>query len=178
MKTKLFAILLMFCMVSPAVAWQSTFGSIVGSAVDPSPATIAGANITLKNLDDNTSRTAVTDAEGNFQFVNLKPGRYAISASREGFGDFKVPELQLDARQTLRVEVKFELAQIGETVQVSAGDNTINTENGTIAESIKGDKIQQLPLNYRGATTSPLAAIAAMPSVQQDSNGSVSAAGN
>jgi hypothetical protein len=177
MKTKLFAILLMFCMVSPAVAWQSTFGSIVGSAVDPSPATIAGANITLRNLDDNTSRTAVTDAEGNFQFVNLKPGRYAIAASKEGFGDFKIPELQLDARQTLRVEVKFELAQIGETVQVSAGDNTINTENGTIAESIKGDKIQQLPLNYRGATTSPLAAIAAMPSVQQDSNGSVSVGG-
>jgi len=156
---------------------QSTFGSIVGVAQDPSQATIAGATIKVRNLDENISRTAASDADGNFQFLNLKPGRYEITASVSGFADFKISEVQLDARQSLRIEVKFQLAQIGESVQVSGGDTAINTENATIGASITGGNIEQLPLNYRGATTSPLAAIAAIPSVQQDSNGAVSIGG-
>jgi hypothetical protein len=156
---------------------QSTFGSIVGVVQDPSQATVAGATIKVRNLDENTSHTAASDSEGNFQFLNLKPGRYEITATRSGFADFKISELQLDARQTLRIEVKFQLAQIGESVQVTGSDTAINTENATIGATISGGNIEQLPLNYRGATTSPLAAIAAIPSVQQDSNGAVSVGG-
>jgi hypothetical protein len=156
---------------------QSTFGSIVGVAQDPSQATITGATIKVRNLDENVSRTAQSDADGNFQFLNLKPGRYEITATRPGFSDFKMSDVQLDARQSLRIEIKFQLAQIGESVQVSGGDTAINTENATIGATISGGNIAQLPLNYRGATTSPLAAIAAIPSVQQDSNGAVSVGG-
>src|SRR5262249_43947604 len=117
---------------------QSTFGSIVGVVQDPSQATIAGALVKVRNLDENTSHTAASDTEGNFQFLNLKPGRYEITATRSGFADFKIPELQLDARQSLRIEVKLQLAQIGESVQVSGSDTAINTENATIGASISG----------------------------------------
>lgn len=159
------------------VCAQSTFGSIVGVAQDSSQATIAGATIILRNLDDNVSFTAQSDSDGNFQILNLKPGRYQVIASADGFSDFKIPEAHLEARQSLRIEIKFQPAEIGEVVQVSGGDTTINTENGTIDATISGSNLEQLPLNYRGATTSPLAAITALPGVQQDSNGAVSVGG-
>ncbi|HYL99159.1 MAG TPA: TonB-dependent receptor, partial [Blastocatellia bacterium] len=169
-------ICLLMAPISSAMA-QSTFGTIIGTALDSSGAAVPGVTITIRNLDENTTHTTTSDEEGNFQFINLKPGRYEVVAKAAGFSDFKIREVPLDARQSLRVEVKLEVAAIGETVQVSAGETGINTENATIGAEIKGENIAQLPLNYRGATTSPLAAIAALPNVQQDSSGNISVGG-
>src|SRR5262245_46758412 len=85
---------------------QSTFGSIVGVAQDADAATIAGATITIRNLDENVSQSTTSNSEGGFQFLNLKPGRYGVTAAKDGFANFKIEEVSLAARQTLRVEVK------------------------------------------------------------------------
>jgi hypothetical protein len=157
---------------------QSTFGSIVGVAQDTDLATVAGATIIVRNLDENTTRSTTSDSGGDFQFLNLKPGRYEITATKSGFMDFKLAEAQLEARQTLRVEVKFQVAAIGASVNITSDTvSVINTESGTIGDTKNFQQVTQLPVNYRGATTSPLAAIATVPSVQQDSNGSVSIGG-
>jgi hypothetical protein len=157
---------------------QSTFGSIVGVAQDANSATIAGATITIKNLDENVSHSTTSNSEGGFQFLNLKPGRYEVAGTKDGFANFKIDEVSLAARQTLRVEVKFQLAAIGVSVNITADSvAVINTESGTIGDTKNFQQVTQLPVNYRGATTSPLAAISTVPSVQQDSNGSVSIGG-
>ena len=47
----------------------------------------------------------------------------------------------------------------------------INTENGTIGDTKDFQQITNLPVNYRAATTSPLAMLATVPGAQQDANG-------
>jgi hypothetical protein len=177
MKTKIIVVLLTLHLLLPIVLAQSTFGSIVGAAVDTTGAAVAGATITVRNVDENTTHTTTTGEDGSFQFLNLKAGRYELAANASGFSDFKIAGIQLDARQDLRLEVKFQVAQVGETVQVSGGDTAINTENATIAASKNGDEISQLPLNYRGQTTSPLTSIIALPSVQSDQSGNIAIGG-
>src|SRR5580692_4511723 len=78
---------------------QSTFGGIVGAIKDPGGSSAAGAQITLTSLDDQAVRTAIADGNGGFEFVNLKPGHYQIEVHALGFAEYKVPSLQLDARQ-------------------------------------------------------------------------------
>src|SRR6202008_2619152 len=116
--------------------------------------------------------------EGAFQLVNLKAGRYNLLVHAEGFADYKMTSLQLDARQTLRADVELKLASSTLTVQVE-GDSgpVINTENATIGDSKDFQQITNLPVNYRGATTSPLAMLATVPGGQQDANGNVSVGG-
>ena len=63
--------------LNPARA-QSTFGSIVGSAQDASGAAIPEVAVTVTNLDDNTVRTTVSDNSGEYQVLNLRPGKYEI----------------------------------------------------------------------------------------------------
>ncbi|HXM34739.1 MAG TPA: TonB-dependent receptor, partial [Pyrinomonadaceae bacterium] len=156
---------------------QSTLGSIVGVAQDSNLAAVPGSTITIRNLNENSTRSTVADADGSFQFLNLKPGRYEITATKEGFADFKV-EVLLEARQTLRVEVRFQIAAIGASINISSDTGaSINTDNGTIGDTKTFQQVTELPVNYRGATTSPLAAIATVPSVQTDSNGNVSIGG-
>jgi hypothetical protein len=61
---------------------QSIFGSIVGVTQDSSLLVVPETAVTARNLEENTTQAAVSDAKGIFRFVNLKPGRYEIVAAR------------------------------------------------------------------------------------------------
>ena len=160
------------------VIGQSTFGSIVGVVKDPGEGTIAGAQIILTNLDDHSQRNASADGNGGFEIVNLKPGHYELVIHADGFSDFRVSSLQLDARQNLRLDATLKLATSTQTIEVSSERGpAINTENGTIGDTKDFQQITALPVNYRGATTSPLAMLSTVPGAQQDANGNVSVGG-
>lgn len=62
-------------------------------------------------------------------------------------------------------------------VEVADSAPKINTENATLGDTKDFNQLSQLPVNYRGATTSPLAALATVPGTQQDANGNVSVGG-
>jgi hypothetical protein len=153
---------------------QSTFGSIVGTVQDQTGAVIGQVPVTVRNIDENISQTRPTNDAGEYLFLNLKPGRYELSADKAGFSQTRVFGISLDARQERRVNLQLSVQAVSQSVEVTAGSATIDTENATIADSKDGQQIAELPVNYRGATTSPLAALVAVPGVQQDSNGNVS----
>src|SRR5271170_6987652 len=175
----------LFCALLAATAFfgtqtaqaQSTFGSVIGVAHDASQGAVPGALITIQSLEDGGVRTAATDQNGAFEFVNLKPGNYALFAQAEGFADVHVPSAELNARQTLRIDVTFVVKSQATTVEVVDSIVAINTENGVISDSKDNEQITQLPLNNRAVTTSPLGALAVSPNVQQDSSGNIALGG-
>jgi len=156
---------------------QSTFGSIRGLVLDASGSAVPGAQATLLSLDDNSVREGTSAEDGLFEFENLKPGRYRITAHKAGFRDATVPDVGLEPRQDLRVNLTLSLASQIQTVEVSASEDQINTENGTIAGSLQNMELSQLPLNSRAASTSPLSALSLSPEVQQDNEGNISIGG-
>jgi hypothetical protein len=162
--------------VCPAMG-QSTFGSIVGVVHDTTQAVVPGASVKIRRLEDNSTRTTTSDENGSFEFENLKPGNYALSAQAEGFADFQVPSAELTARQTLRIDVTVAVKSQSATVEVADTVAVINTENAVISDSKDNQQITQLPLNNRATTTSPLGALAVSPNVQQDSSGNIALGG-
>ncbi|MGB2606092.1 MAG: carboxypeptidase regulatory-like domain-containing protein [Candidatus Sulfotelmatobacter sp.] len=156
---------------------QSTFGSIVGVVHDATQAVVPGAVVKIRRLEDNSVRSTTSDENGSFEFVNLKPGNYAVSAHADGFADFEVPSAELTARQTLRIDVTVGVKSQNVTVEVADTVAVINTENAVISDSKDNQQITQLPLNNRATTTSPLAALALSPNVQQDSSGNIALGG-
>ena len=131
----------------------------------------------IRSLEDNSSRSVTSDQNGSFEFVNLKPGNYALSAEAQGFADFQVPSAELTARQTLRIDVTLGVKSQSQTVEVADTVAVINTENAVISDSIDNQQITELPLNNRATTTSPLGALAISPNVQQDSSGNIALGG-
>ncbi len=156
---------------------QSTFGTIVGVATDSSMSAVPGAVIEITNIDETVTRSAVTNLQGAYEAVNLKPGKYKIVAKKDGFSMVEISNVNLDARQERRADITFSVANVTQTVEVTATAAVINTENGTIADTKGFTEVTELPVNYRGATTSPLAALVTVPGVQQDSNGGLSISG-
>ena len=57
---------------------QSTFGSIVGAVEDQTGSALGQATVTVKNLDENTDQKKLSGTGGEFEFLNLKPGRYEV----------------------------------------------------------------------------------------------------
>src|SRR5580700_1594966 len=167
------AIVLLVC----SAVGQSTFGSIVGVVHDKTDAVVPGAKVQIKDLADNSTRSATSDQNGSFEFVNLKPSRYEVSVQADGFNDFRVTSAELTARQALRVDVSLNVKSQSEKIEVSDTVATINTENGVIGDSKGTEQITGLPLNFRASTTSPLAALATSANVQQDSQGNIAVGG-
>jgi hypothetical protein len=170
------ASLLMFFVMSSARA-QSTFGSVVGTVQDTTQAVVPGATVTLHSLDDNSDRVATSNPTGDFEFVNLKPGRYSVNSKSSGFADAQVPAFDLAPRQTARVNVVMSVQSAQQTVEVSATATLISTDKATLDASKDNKAMVQLPLNSRASTSSPLSSLSLLPNVQQDNQGNIALAG-
>jgi hypothetical protein len=150
---------------------QSTFGTILGTVTDSSGAVVPQAKIVITNQGENVSRTTLTDSLGNYAALNLKAGVYTVSAEASGFKVFKASQLDLNARQTMRVDIKLDLGQVSETVSVSAVAPVITTDSSAISSTFGTQEVLELPTNYRGAgSTSPLRLLASQPGIQSDNS--------
>lgn len=156
---------------------QSTFGSIRGTVQDGSGAVIPGAKVVIHSLDENFDRQVTSTDSGEFFVENLKAGHYKLIIRHDGFADSVVNAAALEARQELRVPVKMSVASDATVVEVIAGQDQLNTENGTIGDSKENQLMTQLPLNNRATTTSPLGSLSLSPNVQQDSSGNIAVGG-
>jgi hypothetical protein len=80
-----FGMIVMLLVTASAAFAQFETASVVGSVRDSSGAVVAGVKVTLTSRDTAVSLTRVTDAQGNYESVTVKPGGYVVSAEKEGF---------------------------------------------------------------------------------------------
>src|SRR4051794_27142531 len=73
---------------------QSGPGNIHGQVTDPAGRSIPGAVVTLSN-GRGSSRSATTDAHGEYRLANLPLGTYAIRVSAKGFAAVDRHEIQI-----------------------------------------------------------------------------------
>ena len=98
---------------------QQTTGSSVGTVTDNTGAVVAGATVTLTNVDTGDRRTATTNASGDYQFVNLLPGNYRVDIEANGFKHFIRTNVVVQVQGSTRVDAALELGNVSETVEVS-----------------------------------------------------------
>jgi hypothetical protein len=165
-------------LLCPVIGYtQSTFGDIRGTTRDPAGLALPQVVVTLHNLDDNTTRSALTDHSGGYLFENLKPGHYTVSAAKSGFSESSTAALELTARQSVRVDATLSIESLQQTVSVESAAEQINTENATVGDTRGTNQLVEMPLNFRAQTTSPLAALALSPSIITDSQGNIQVGG-
>jgi len=96
---------------------------------------------------------------------------------KDGFAKAVVNQVELAARQNLRVDINMAVASQAQTLEVTAAALTVNTENATLSDSKETSDITQLPINSRAVSSSPLAALAVSPAVTKDSQGNYAVGG-
>ena len=67
------------------VAWpQAAFTSLRGTITDPSGAVIPGATVSIVNNATRITSTQVAGGSGEYQFQQIPPGTYVITANGSG----------------------------------------------------------------------------------------------
>lgn len=154
---------------------QSTQGSILGTVKDKTGAIVAGASVSLINLEEGAIRTTHSTASGDYQFLDVKAGRYTVEVTQTGFEKWSVTGLVLAVRQQLRLDATLTIGNVQEEVRVS-GDtvSAINTDTPTISAVYSATEASNLPVNTRASAngTSSLGIVAALPGVQADGDAS------
>ncbi|MGA7409305.1 MAG: carboxypeptidase regulatory-like domain-containing protein [Bryobacteraceae bacterium] len=147
---------------------QSNSGAVKGSVLDPSGAAISNATVTIQNAVSKYSRTAQTDAQGNFAFANVPFNNYHVSIAAPGF---QSGEQDVVVRSSVPAEFKVTLA-LGETkteVTVSEAGDLLETDS-TSHTDVDRALFDKLPLESNSSSISSLVTLAT-PGISADSDG-------
>jgi hypothetical protein len=108
---------LLCTLILAAPAWAQQASGIAGVVRDTSGAVLPGVTVEAASpaLIEKV-RTAVTDAQGRFNIVNLRPGPYAVTFSLPGFNAVKREGIQLTAGLMAAVNADMQVATLEETI--------------------------------------------------------------
>ncbi|HEX4485146.1 MAG TPA: carboxypeptidase regulatory-like domain-containing protein, partial [Terriglobales bacterium] len=142
--------LVLFVLIASTSIFSQTFrGSIVGTVTDSSGAAVADAQVTATSTDAGFSRTTTSDAEGNYTFVELPLGKYAVLALKTGFQRQILNGVAVGVTLAQRADLKLTPGQVDQTVDVTAEIPLVETAGDTIGGTIESQRVEQLPINGR-----------------------------
>ncbi|HLA61324.1 MAG TPA: carboxypeptidase-like regulatory domain-containing protein, partial [Nitrospiraceae bacterium] len=127
----------------------SPTGSISGVIKDPSGATLPGVRITLLSDSTRAQRLALSDANGAFQFQQLEPANWSLSAEGPGFKRVTIPSVIVHVNQTTHVEMVLQVGDVSEVIEVAAVTPLLETNKSTLSTVVDSRTIDSLPLNAR-----------------------------
>lgn len=140
------AVCLAAVMYAPA---QTFFGSVVGTVTDPSGAAVANAPVTLTNTGTAERRTAQTDENGSYQFLNLVPGVYKVDVEQSGFKHLTRDEIAVRVDNATRVDATLQVGDVSQTMEVTSQTAQLQTESATLNQVVEGRQVAEMPLNGR-----------------------------
>ena len=97
----------------PASA-QEQRASIEGTIRDKSGAVLRDVVLEARSPSLAGVETTVSDAQGVYRFPALRPGRYEITAKRQGFQSAKSSNIQLELGQILKIDLAMEVGAVSE----------------------------------------------------------------
>ena len=95
---------------------QFDTATVVGTVKDNTGGVVPGATVTLTNLDTGVATVRVTEANGSFEFITVRIGRYKVTAELQGFSTAVADNVQVTVGARQRVDLQLAPGQVTETV--------------------------------------------------------------
>jgi outer membrane receptor protein involved in Fe transport len=153
-------------LVAALIVWgQAETGQITGSVSDPTGAVVAGASVTVRNVDTGATRVTTSNADGVYAVTNLIPGDFEIIATADGFTTYK-SRVTITVGSKVGMDVKLEVGKSTTIVEVTetAAAVKVNTETQTITQTLTTAAMTELPTVSRN----PYALVVTSGNVSED----------
>lgn len=131
------------------LAAQVDTGTISGLVTDKTGAVAAAAQVVLSQEETGSRRELRTNESGFFSASALRPGRYIVVVTKEGFRPMRSTNIEVRVQD--RVEQNFEL-EVGATnaeITVASSAPLLETDTSSLGQVIEEKSINELPLNGR-----------------------------
>ncbi len=162
-----------------AAAQSSTTGAIAGIVKDTSGAVLPGVTVEASSpaLIEKV-RSAVTDGQGNYKIVELRPGSYTVTFILPGFSTYKREGVELATGVTANVNGDMKVGGIEETITVSGASPVVDIQNVRTQTVLTREALDALPTNKTLQSYAALTLGATMSQAQnQDVGGNQGEAG-
>src|SRR5512139_868442 len=149
----IFAVACILClMLLPESLWAQATAQISGTVRDQSGAVLPGVKITATQVDTGASRSTTTTTTGFYVLPSLPLGPYRLEASLAGFRTFAQTGIVLQVGSNPVIDVKMDVGQIEQTVEVKADATPVDTRSLGVGTVIETQRVLDLPINGRSVT--------------------------
>src|SRR5580765_912381 len=152
------ALILVFAM--PAFA-QIQGGSISGTIKDEQGGVLPGVTVSAQGVD--ATQTFVTEAGGEYRFLNLAPGPYRVTAVLPGFSTIVREGVVVSVGKSVELPMTLKIAQVAETITVSGESPVIDTKATGTSTNFTSDELTKIP-----TSRDPFALMRSVPGVLVD----------
>ena len=124
---------------------QSYYGGIRGTVADQNGGVIGGAKVTLVNEGTQAQRSSLSTTSGEFVFSDVDPATYSVVVESPGFKKFEQRGVVVGTQQQVSLNLKMEIGQVTESVQVSESAPLVESTNASQGQVIDNQKLTELP---------------------------------
>jgi len=151
---KLFLLQIVLVLLSPLLVSTPALhaqvsASLTGVIADASGARVAGAAITVKNVETGAIRNSVTNDDGRYEVLALPVGEYEISVSKSGFNEQTRGGIHLAVGQEAEVDLALQVGPEKQQVIVKEEAPIVSTTTSDISGLVGERQVKDLPLNGR-----------------------------
>lgn len=123
--------------------------SLRGTVTDKTGAAIVGAKVTLISSAQALQRESQTGSTGEYEFLALPPGNYALTVEMTSFRKYEQKNIQLLVNLPATVNAVLEVGITSQTIEVSAAAVTLNTTDASLGNAFNESQVKELPLEGR-----------------------------
>lgn len=138
---------------------QTNRGGISGNVTDPTGAVVPNASVVITNIGTNETRKLTTNDKGSFLQENLDPVAYRVQVEAPGFKKAVLEQVKVDTSSVVTANLVLQPGNVNTQVTVSANSSLVNTESGTLGQTISSRTLTDTPLPNRSvldlAVTTP-----------------------
>jgi hypothetical protein len=148
-RLRILACVLLTISASLNLTAQQITGSIRGTVLDPSGATVQNARVTAEQIETGLTRTVTSDRQGVYVLIELPIGHYELEVKATGFQTHLQQGISLDVNQNATVGVRLKLGAETQQVQVNADAALVQSTVSSLGETVMEREILDLPLDGR-----------------------------
>jgi hypothetical protein len=145
-----------------SASWtQSSSTSVRGTIFDPKGAGVSQAEVTIENPNTGFSRTAKTNDQGVYQFLEIPPSTYSLTIKAPGFAAVRIESVRLMVNTPATINEGMKVQGGTTIVEVMDTAPLVNTQDATQGHAFDVTQIENLPSEGRN----PIAILSLQPGV-------------
>ena len=133
-------------MFNPATAAAQLSSGIAGAVEDTTGAVLPGVTVEANSPAlIGGARVAVTDNQGQYRILELRPGAYTVTFTLPGFGTVVRDGIDLASNFTASVNIQLTVGSIEESVTVSGAAPQVDVQNVVVTTRFSNERLNAVP---------------------------------
>ncbi len=134
----------MLLLAAPAMAqFGGSTGNIYGVVQDEQGGSLPGTTVSLSGMGAPQSQT--TDAQGQYRFLNLAPGKYTVVLTLTGFSTETLDNVTVNVGKNTELTSKLKLSAVAASITVTSEAPVIDTRKVETGAAITNAELQDIP---------------------------------